>query len=94
MVVHEDRTNFSELQAELAAGRQDRLLHYAFDLLWPDGEDLRRKPQIERKAKLQKLFEAHELGAPLLYSDHLVEMAENVRARRQARLGRHCLQAC
>src|ERR1700679_3121923 len=32
--VHEGRTNFSELQAELAAGRQDRLVFYAFDLLW------------------------------------------------------------
>jgi bifunctional non-homologous end joining protein LigD len=34
VVVHEGRTNFSELQAELAAGRQDRLVFYAFDLLW------------------------------------------------------------
>src|SRR6202051_4349939 len=34
VVIHEGRTNFSELQAELAAGRQDRLVYYAFDLLW------------------------------------------------------------
>jgi bifunctional non-homologous end joining protein LigD len=27
------RTNFSELQAELATGSQDRLVFYAFDLL-------------------------------------------------------------
>jgi bifunctional non-homologous end joining protein LigD len=27
-MVHEGRTNFSELQAELAAGRQDRLIYY------------------------------------------------------------------
>ena len=40
VVVHEGRTNFSELQAELAAGRQDRLVYYAFDLLWRD-RDLR-----------------------------------------------------
>ena len=31
VVTHEGRTNFSELQAELAAGRQDRLVYYAFD---------------------------------------------------------------
>ena len=37
VVVHEGRTNFSELQAELAAGKQRRLLYYAFDLLWRDG---------------------------------------------------------
>jgi len=38
VVIHEGRTNFSELQAEIAAGRQDRLVYYAFDLLWRDGE--------------------------------------------------------
>jgi hypothetical protein len=30
VVVHEGRTNFSELQAELAGGRQYRLLYDAF----------------------------------------------------------------
>lgn len=36
VVTHEGRTNFSELQAELAAGRQHRLVYYAFDLPnWP-----------------------------------------------------------
>ena len=38
VVIHEGRTNFSELQAELAAGRQHRLVYYAFDLLWRDGD--------------------------------------------------------
>ena len=46
VVVHEGRTNFSELQAELAAGRQGRLVYYAFDLLWRNG-DMRRLPQID-----------------------------------------------
>jgi bifunctional non-homologous end joining protein LigD len=32
VVIKDGRTNFSELQAELAAGRQDKLLYYAFDL--------------------------------------------------------------
>ena len=31
VVIHEGRTNFSELQAELAAGRQDGLVFYAFE---------------------------------------------------------------
>src|SRR6188508_3080970 len=31
-VVHEGRTNFSELQAELAAGRQGRLIYYALSI--------------------------------------------------------------
>jgi bifunctional non-homologous end joining protein LigD len=55
VVVHEGRTNFSELQAGLAAGRQDRLVYYAFDLLWRDG-DLRKLPQIERKQALLDLL--------------------------------------
>src|SRR5436190_1884085 len=72
VVVENGRTNFSELQAELAAGRQDRLVYYAFDLLWLDGRDLRKLPQIERKAMLRGLFDANELEAPVLYSEHLV----------------------
>ena len=47
VVVHEGRTNFSELQAELAAGRQGRLVYYAFDLLWRNG-DLETAMEIER----------------------------------------------
>ena len=71
VVVEDGRTNFSELQAELAAGRQDRLVFYAFDLLWRDGDDLRKLPQIERKRALLRLFETYKLEAPVLYSEHL-----------------------
>jgi len=72
VVVHEGRTNFSELQAALAKGDQDRLLYYAFDLLWLDGKDLRKLPQVERKRLLKELFDAHQFEAPALYSEHLV----------------------
>ncbi|KRR03298.1 ATP-dependent DNA ligase [Bradyrhizobium valentinum] len=71
VVVHEGRTNFSELQAELAAGRQDRLVFYAFDLLWRDG-DLRKLPQIERKKLLLDLLGENDIGLPVLFSEHLV----------------------
>ncbi|MBR0703450.1 non-homologous end-joining DNA ligase [Bradyrhizobium diazoefficiens] len=70
VVVHEGRTNFSELQANLARGDQDRLLFYAFDLLWLDG-DLRREPQEKRKHLLKELFHRHDLRPPLMYSEHL-----------------------
>jgi ATP-dependent DNA ligase len=63
--------NFSELQAELAAGRQERLVLYAFDLLWRDG-DVRTHPQIARKAALANFFVKYELEAPALYSEHLI----------------------
>jgi bifunctional non-homologous end joining protein LigD len=71
VVVHEGRTNFSELQADLARGDQSRLLYYAFDLLWLDGRDQRSTPQIERKALLKELLNTYALKAPVLYSDHL-----------------------
>jgi bifunctional non-homologous end joining protein LigD len=70
VVVHEGRTNFSELQAELAAGRQGRLVYYAFDLLWRD-VDLRRLPQIERKQRLLDLLGENDIELPVLYSEHL-----------------------
>jgi bifunctional non-homologous end joining protein LigD len=69
VVVHEGRTNFSELQADLAKGRQDRTLYYAFDILFHSGEDLRSKPQIKRKQLLKELIDM--LDPPILYSEHL-----------------------
>jgi bifunctional non-homologous end joining protein LigD len=71
VVVHEGRTNFSELQAESASGRQDRLVYYAFDLLWRDG-DLRKLPQIERKQVLLDLLGENDIELPVLFSEHLV----------------------
>jgi bifunctional non-homologous end joining protein LigD len=70
VVIHEGRTNFSELQAELAAGRQDRLVYYAFDLLWRD-RDLRKLPQVERKRMLSDLLGENDIGHPVIYSEHL-----------------------
>jgi bifunctional non-homologous end joining protein LigD len=70
VVIHEGRTNFSELQAELAAGKQDRLVYYAFDLLWREG-DLRKLPQAERKQMLSDLLGENDIGLPVIYSEHL-----------------------
>src|SRR6202166_1560715 len=64
VVIHEGRTNFSELQAELAGKRQDRLVYYAFDLLWRD-RDLRKLPQIERKQMLSDLLGENDIGHPV-----------------------------
>jgi bifunctional non-homologous end joining protein LigD len=70
VVVHKGRTNFSELQAELAAGRQDKLIYYAFDLLWRDG-DLRKLGQLERKQALSDLLGENGIELPIIYSEHL-----------------------
>jgi bifunctional non-homologous end joining protein LigD len=70
VVIHEGRTNFSELQAELAAGNQDRLVYYVFDLLWRDG-DLRKLPQVQRKQMLSDLLGENDIALPVIYSEHL-----------------------
>jgi bifunctional non-homologous end joining protein LigD len=46
----------------------ERLAFFAFDLLWLNGEDLRRSPLVARKARLAKLLR----HAPhrIAYSDH------------------------
>jgi hypothetical protein len=42
---------------------------YAFDLLWPNGEDLRLLPLIEREQRLRELVPHADMS--LLYCDHL-----------------------
>ncbi len=69
VVVHDGRTNFSELQADLAKGRQDRMVFYAFDILFHNGEDLRTKPQLARKQIVKTLTDM--LEPPILYSEHV-----------------------
>jgi bifunctional non-homologous end joining protein LigD len=76
VVIKDGRTNFSELQAELAAGRQDKLVFYAFDLLYLNGFDLRGARQIERKVALENLLEGIE--APIVYSEHLIGDGQKV----------------
>jgi bifunctional non-homologous end joining protein LigD len=49
-------TDFSVLQNELI-GKSNRLVVIAFDLLYLNGQDLRKLPLIERKTHLKKLIE-------------------------------------
>jgi len=62
-------TNFSALQESLSDGTGG-FGYYLFDLLHLDGEDLRRRPLIERKEKLRALL-GDRPRAPLFYSDHI-----------------------
>ena len=50
--------DFSTLQAAISDGKTDKLIFFAFDLLFADGTDLRRLPLHERKARLKELLEA------------------------------------
>lgn len=71
VVIKDGRTNFSELQAALAAGRREALTFLVFDLLYLEGFDLRDALLIERKRVLKELFDETGLSAPVLYADHL-----------------------
>jgi len=66
-------STFSELQLALSEGRHDRMIFYAFDLLWLDGKDLRREPLIDRKEKLRDLLSDLDEQGPLRFSEHFSE---------------------
>jgi bifunctional non-homologous end joining protein LigD len=55
---HNGAPDFSTLQAALSDGKTENLIFYAFDLLFADGQDLRRLPLSQRKARLKELLEA------------------------------------
>ena len=61
--------DFGLLHADLAASRTDRLLYYAFDLLYLDGFDLRGAPLAERKGMLSELLA--EASERILFAEHL-----------------------
>jgi bifunctional non-homologous end joining protein LigD len=62
------RADFQKLQALVKDGKPARLSYLVFDLLWLDGEDLRKRPLLERKAKLEKIVPAR--NAVVQYVDH------------------------
>ena len=66
----EGHTNFSALQIAL---KEDGggFGYYLFDLLALDGQDLRKRPLVERKDLLKKLLNGVPKQGPLLYSDHI-----------------------
>ena len=65
---HEGRPNFGWLQDDLAEGRTDRMLYYAFDLLWLDGFDIRAAPLVDRKRVHAELLK--KPPHPIVYSEH------------------------
>lgn len=61
--------NFSALQAAISDGKTNALIFFAFDLLFAEGEDLRRLPLRGRKARLKALLEAHR-SEQIRYVEH------------------------
>jgi bifunctional non-homologous end joining protein LigD len=74
----EGRTSFSALQNALSNHHDSDLRYVAFDLLILDGEDLRKKPLMERKKKLKQLLA--KAAAPLAYGDHITGDSDKVLA--------------
>ena len=65
-------SSFSALQQELK-GKGERFVYYVFDLLYLDGEDLRKADLADRKAALRLLFDDLPQGGVVRFSDHLEE---------------------
>ncbi|MFB2606844.1 non-homologous end-joining DNA ligase, partial [Rhizobium phaseoli] len=62
--------NFAALQAALSEGKTASLVYFAFDLLYDGGEDLRSKPLIERKRRLQELLTEAGNDPRIRYVEH------------------------
>jgi bifunctional non-homologous end joining protein LigD len=54
---HTGNPSFASLQAALSDGKTGNLIFFAFDLLFSDGEDLRRLTLADRKAQLKDLLD-------------------------------------
>ena len=67
--------SFQLLQSTLKGGGAP-LAFYAFDLLIDRGKDIRKLPNIERKARLAALLEG--VHPPILYGDHIVGRGEEM----------------
>ena len=61
------RSNFDALRRAIE-GEPHRLVFYAFDLLVNDGTDLRKRPLIERRERLQHLIGEHDPAWPIPFS--------------------------
>ena len=89
IVVLDDKgiSRFGLLQDALSEGAGNKLVFYAFDLLYLDGWDLRQVPLFKRKALLAQLLSGHATGrSAIQLSDH-VEGDGNALYERASELG-------
>lgn len=73
------RTRFGDIQADIADDRADRMIFYAFDLLYLDGLDIRAAPLVDRKRVLAGVIE--KAGRPIFYSEHFETDGANLFAQ-------------
>jgi bifunctional non-homologous end joining protein LigD len=71
--------DFGALQAALSEGKSERMIYFAFDLLFAEGEDLRALPLSDRKARLGDVLEGLKGKHPgLRYVEHFETSGEDV----------------
>ncbi len=72
--------DFSALQAAISEGETDRLVYFAFDLLFEGAEDLRKLPLAHRKARLQAYIDrlGARKAARLRYVEHFASTGQAV----------------
>ena len=63
-------SSFVDLVRDLKAGRSDRMVFFAFDLLYANGEDLTHLPLLDRKARLAAFLAIHNVMGPVRFSRH------------------------
>jgi len=61
--------NFSALQAAISDGKTEKLIFFAFDLLFAEDMDLRKLSLRERKARLKELLDQQK-GRSIRYVEH------------------------
>jgi bifunctional non-homologous end joining protein LigD len=72
-IVHLDDAgfpDFEQLQRDMRARAERRLVYHVFDLLWLDGEDLMRKRLLDRKARLRDPISG--AASQIRFTDHIV----------------------
>jgi bifunctional non-homologous end joining protein LigD len=67
----QQRTGFTSPKKRTSRKPEIPILYYAFDLLYLDGQDLRKLPLEERKKKLAALIHSSGSDGNLRYSDHV-----------------------
>jgi bifunctional non-homologous end joining protein LigD len=66
---HDGNPNFSALQAAISDGKTEKLIFFAFDLLFAEDMDLRKLPLRERKERLKELLDEQK-GRSIRYVEH------------------------
>lgn len=79
-------SSFSALQEAISSGQSERMVFYAFDLLYLDGTSMAAAPLVERKTLLATLFEDAPEGGAIRFAEH-IETEGGAMLRHACRLG-------